>query len=132
HPLALEHPGRAAWVAQGSAEPGERVPDLLPGAVPVVGHGLDQDRHAAGRVALVRDLLVLRALDLAGAPLDRPLDVVARNRALPGLLDRGGEGHVAVDASAALPSRDLDGAKEPGEVGRPARVGGLLLLLEGA
>ena len=47
-----------------------------PGAVAVVGQGLDDDRDAARGVALVGDRLVAHALELAGAPLDGPLDGV--------------------------------------------------------
>ena len=62
--------------ASRAAHLGEDVAHLGAGAVPVVGEHVDQHGHAAGRVALVGDRLVGDALELAGAPLDGPLDGV--------------------------------------------------------
>ncbi len=70
--------------------------DLGAGAVAVVGQHLDEERHAAGRVALVGDLLVDDALELAGAPLDRPLDRVERHRGVAGLLEHRAQRRVRV------------------------------------
>ena len=56
--LLVEHPGHAVRLAEVAAVLGEEVPDLRRRAHAVVGQRLDEDRHAAGAVALVGDLLV--------------------------------------------------------------------------
>ena len=86
------------------------MPDVLRRSVAVVGQRLDDQSHAARRIALIRDLLVPGPVaELAGPPLDRALDVVPGDRRLTRLLYRRGERHVAFDVPAALPGSDLDG-----------------------
>ena len=56
-----------------------------------------------GRVPLVGHRLVAHALELAGAPLDGPLDGVDRHRAVARLVEHGAQGRVGVEVAA--PSR---------------------------
>ena len=70
------------------------VADLGAGAVAVVGEALDDHGHAAGGVALVGDRLVADAFELAGPPLDGPLDRVDRDRRVAGLLEHRAQGGV--------------------------------------
>src|SRR3546814_7661540 len=51
--LALELPGHGAGLGHRATVLGEEVPDLGAAAVAVAGEHVDQDGHAAGRVALV-------------------------------------------------------------------------------
>src|SRR5581483_9746859 len=131
-PLAREHPRYAPALAQAAAVAGERVADLLRGAVAVVGQALDEQRHPARPVPLVGDLLVLgAALELTRSALDRALDVLNRNREAPGLLDRGGERHVGLGVAApALAGRHLHGPKQLGELVAALGVEGALLSLD--
>ena len=85
------------------------------GAVAVVGEHLDEHGDAAGRVALVGDRLVDDALELAGAPLDGPLDGVERHRRVAGLLVHRAQRRVRVEVAAALAGRHLDLADQLGE-----------------
>ena len=81
----------------------ERVAHVAAGAVAVVGQRLDEHRDAAGAVALVEDGLVALGVGaLAGAALDRALDVVLGHRGVLGLLHGQRERRVAVDVAAAL------------------------------
>ena len=57
------------------------VAHLGDGARRVVGDRVDQQRDAAGAVALVHHFLIVDALELTGALLDRALDVLLRHRA---------------------------------------------------
>src|SRR4051794_1864039 len=65
HAARLELPGDRASAGKLAAGLLEHGPALSGPAVAVVGRGLDEDRHAARAVALVRDLLVLLALTAA-------------------------------------------------------------------
>ena len=58
---------------------GEHVTDLGRRTVAIVGKTLDQDRDAAGPVALVGDLLVRHPFELARGPLDGAVDRVERH-----------------------------------------------------
>src|SRR3546814_8806277 len=84
--LALELPGPGAGLGHRAAVLGEEVADLGAAAVAVVGEHVDQDRHAAGRVAFIGDRLVDDALEVAGATLERRLDRVDRHGCGTGLL----------------------------------------------
>src|SRR4051812_21032937 len=84
-------------------------------AVPVVGEAFDDDSDTTGRVALVAHRLVAHTLELAGAPLDGPLDGVHRYRRVACLLEHGAQGGVGVDVAAALPGGHLDLADQLGE-----------------
>ena len=71
--------------------------------------------RAAGPVALVVDLFVGDAGQLAGAALDRPLDVLGGHVGGLGFGDDGAQSRVHVDVAAAIPGRDghlLDEARE--------------------
>src|SRR5690606_2265460 len=74
-PDLREQVGDGAVGAEIAAVLRERMANLGDGAVAVVGQAVDHDRDAARAVALVTDLLVARAFELAGAALDRALDI---------------------------------------------------------
>ena len=126
--LLVEHPGDAVLGAEVAAVLAEHVPDLADGAVLVVGQRLDDQRRAARTVAFVGDLLVRDAGQLAGAALDRALDVVGRHVDRLRLGHDGAQPRVTVDVTAAGASRDrqfLDDAREDLAalgVGRPLLV----------
>src|SRR5205823_1457718 len=103
-------------VGEAPAVAGERDPDLGGGAVAVVGQALDQDRHAVRAVSLVRHRLPVGTAGLlAGAALDRPVDVVVGYRVLLGLLDRVVQGRVAGRVAAADTGGHLDVLDQAGE-----------------
>src|SRR5262249_57981833 len=85
HALAVEQVRHRAWVGHRAAVAAERGAHVGGGPVPVVGQALHQHGDAAGRVALVGDVLVLGAASLgAAAAAHGPVDVVVRHRALLG------------------------------------------------
>ena len=113
--LLREHPRDRVLRAEVAVVLAQHVADLADGAVLVVGHRLDDDRRAAGAVALVVDLFVGDARQLAGAALDRPLDVLGRHVGRLGFGDHGAQPRVHVEVAAAIPGRDghfLDEARE--------------------
>src|SRR5262245_43422767 len=81
----------------------ERLADLRGRPVAVVGQHANHHRHAARRVALVGDLLVGLAGELAGALLDGALDVLLRHVRFLGRLDGGLEPHVGLGVAAPVP-----------------------------
>jgi hypothetical protein len=98
-----------AGLAEAAAVAGKGVADLGAGAVAVVGQGLDQDRDAAGAVALVEDRFDRGAVGPgAGAAVDRALDVFLRHRGFFGLLDRRRQRRVVVGVPAAVAGGDDD------------------------
>ncbi len=115
HALALELPRDRARLGERAAVAREDVLDLGAGAVAVVGEHLHVHRDAVRGVALVGDLLVGDAFELAGAALDRPLDVVLRHRGVARLLHHRAQRGVRLDVAAAVARRDLDLAGEAGE-----------------
>src|SRR5262249_29369232 len=128
--LALEHPRDGARGAHVAAELLERVSDLWAGAVSIVGQDADHDGDAAGRVAVVGDLLVRLAGQLAGALLDGALDVVLRHVDFLGGLDRRLQPHVALRIAATIFRRDRDLAEDLGEELAALDVGLALLTLD--
>src|SRR5699024_386868 len=70
------HEGHAAGGAQVAAELVKGVAHVGGGAVPVVGQGLHDHRHAGGAVAFVGDVLVVVVAAFPGGLLDNPVDVV--------------------------------------------------------
>ena len=111
---AVEHEGHRAGLGEVAAVLGEGRADVGGGAVTVVRHRLDDDRRAAGAVALVADLLVglgVAALRL----LDRPLDVVLRHVLGPRGEDGGAQTRVHGGVRQAEPRRHGDLARELGE-----------------
>ena len=95
HALALELPRHRAGLGERAAVAGEDVLDLGAGAVAVVGERSTNTATPFGRVALVGDVLVGDALELAGAALDRALDVVHRHRRVARLLHHRAQRRVA-------------------------------------
>jgi len=126
----LEHPGDTAAGAQTAAVLGEDVPDLRHGAVFVVGEGLDEDRRTPGPVALVDDLLVVHALQFAGALLDAALDVVLGHVFGPGRQDRRPEPGVAQLVAAAHAGGHRDLLDQLGENLAALGIVGALLVLD--
>src|SRR5581483_7548938 len=128
----VEQVAHRAGVGHRAAVAGERHPDVGCGPVAVVGQALHENRHPAGPVALVGDVLVLGAAGLlAAAPLDRPVDVVVRDRVLLRLLDRVVEGRVAGRVTTAGPRRDLNVLDQLGEQLAALCVDHCLLVLSG-
>src|SRR5439155_4817858 len=91
---------------------------------------VDHYGHAAWGVALVRDLLVRLAGQLAGALLHRALDVVLRHVDFFGGLDRRLEPHVALGVAAAVLGGDRDLAEDLREELAALDVGLALLALD--
>jgi len=91
---------------------------------------MDQDGDAAGRVALVGDLLVGLSGELTRALLDRPLDVLLGHVRLFGHLGRGLEAHVGLGIAAAVLRGDGDLAEDLREELAPLDVRLALLALD--
>src|SRR3546814_4325187 len=104
--------------AHVAAELAHRVAHVGHGAHLVVGQAVYDHRHAARRVALVADLLVLDALQLAGGLLQRALDGVLGHVDRQALVDRRAQARVVGRLGAALAGRDGDFADDLGEIGR--------------
>jgi hypothetical protein len=73
-PAMLELESDRALRAHVAAVLAERVPHVGHGANPVVGHGVHDDGRAADAIALVADLLVVDAFEVAGGLVDVALD----------------------------------------------------------
>ena len=101
-PLPVELPGHGAVGAQAAPVLRQGVPDVGHGAVRVVGQTLDEEGHPARAVAFVRRFDVVDALELAGALLDRPLDVLLRHRVLLRRIHGESQAGVEFDATPAL------------------------------
>src|SRR6266576_6036771 len=77
-------------------------PNLGSGAVLIVGRDFDNDRHPARRIALVNDLIeVLRLVPLAGAALDRALDIIIRHALRTRRLDGAAQAQIAIGIAPA-------------------------------
>ena len=126
----LELPGDGAAARQLAAGLGEDRADLGGRAVAVVGRGLHEDRHAAGPVALVDDLLVLDLVAAAGRLLDRALDVVGRHVDRARLVDGQPEPVVGVGVTTAGTCGDRDLARDLREHGAALGVVDALLALD--
>src|SRR5512147_2410800 len=129
-PLPVEHPGHRVGGAEVAAVPAERVPDLGDRPIRIVGRGLDEDRGTARPIALVGELLVDAAFELARALLDRPVDVVPRHVHRLGRVDGGAEARVAAGVAAARLGGDGDLADDLGPGRGAAGVGDGLLALD--
>ncbi len=116
HELAafLELEGDRAFGAHVAAVLAEGVAHLGHGAHPVVGHRVDDDRRAADAVALVADLLVGDAFEVAGRLVDVLLDRVGRHVRALGLLDREAQPRIHRQVAAAVARGDHDLADQPG------------------
>ncbi len=99
--LFCEHPGDRTLGAEVAAVLGEGVANLADRAILVVGQDVDDDGDASGAVALVGDLVVGEALELAGAALDGALDVIGGHVLRLGGEDGGAEAGIAVRVAAA-------------------------------
>ena len=113
--LAIEGPERDAGAAEVAVVLLEDLPDLGDGAVPVVGRALDEEERAVGAGALVEDLFVALAFDLAGAALDGVLDRVAGHRLPLGVGDRLAQARVVRGIAAAHAGRDGELLDQLGE-----------------
>src|SRR5690606_2859769 len=109
--------------AEVAAVPAEGVADLGHGAVGIVGGGLDEDGGAAGAVALVGELLVAAALELARALLDGAVDVLVGHVDGLGRVDGRAKTRVAVRVTAAGLGGDGDLADDLGPGGGALGVG---------
>jgi hypothetical protein len=105
--LALEHERDRAGLAQVAAVLAEGRAHGRRGAVAVVGHRLDDDRHPVGPVALVADLVVVLRV-AADRLVDRALDHVLGHRARLGFLHREAQARVLVGVGVAHLGGDGD------------------------
>ena len=104
----LELPGDRPGDGQLAARLREDRPHFGSRPVAVVGGRLDEERDAAGAIALVDDLLVLLALAAPGRLLHGALDRVDRHVRGARLLDREAQPEVAVGVTAARARRHRD------------------------
>src|SRR5487761_2651539 len=126
----LELPGHRARDRQLATRLGEDGAHLGGRPVAVVRGGLDEERDAAGTVALVDDLLVLLALAAPGRLLHGALDRVDGRVRGACLLDREAQPEVAVGVAAPGPRRDGDLAPHLGEDGAALDVVDALVALD--
>ena len=100
------------------------------GAVAVVGQHIDDDRNAAGTVALEADLLVGCAFEFAGSLLDGALDVVRGHVLGLGCGDRAAKARVAVRIASAAFGGDGDFLDQAGKDLAALGVQRALLMLD--
>ena len=100
------------------------------GAVGIIGRYFNEDGRTAGPVTLVGQLLIDAAFKLAGALLDRSVDVVVRHVHRFGGIDGGAKARVAARVAAAALSGYGDLTNDLGPRGCSARVGDSLLALD--
>src|SRR5579884_786858 len=105
--------------------------DFADGAVPIRRCGFDQQAHATRPVAFQSHLFVLCALELAGSPQDRPLDVLTGHIFSLGRRNRGPQARVGIRVTAAEPGGNRDFPDELGEDLAAPRIGRGLLVLDG-
>ena len=73
---------------------GERVPHFGDGAHAVIGHRVDHQRRAADAIALIANLFVSDALQLAGATLNRASELVLGHVAEPRFFEREAQARI--------------------------------------
>ena len=129
-PLPLELPRHGPAGSQAAVVLAQAVPEIGHGTVLVVGEGLDVERHAAGPVPLVGDLLVVHALELARPLLDGPLDVLQGHRGRLGRVDGEAETGVEVGIPSTLPGGHGDLPDQLGELRSALGVVHRLLALD--
>ena len=117
-------------LAEVSAVLRECVTDLADGAVFVVGEDVDDEGDAAGAVALVSDLFVADAFELAGSALDGAFDVVGGHVLSFGGGDGAAQAGVAVGIAAAGFGGDGDFLDEAGKDFAAFGVCGALFMLD--
>jgi len=100
------------------------------GADLVVGEAVDHHRCAANAVALVAAFFIGHAFKLAGAALDRVLDVVLGHRLGLRLVDRQPQTRVGREVAAAHLGRDRDFLDQFGEHLAPLGVLTALAVLD--
>src|SRR5690606_29408422 len=108
HALLLEGPRGRAARAELPAVLVEELADLGGRAVAVVGHHLEEEERPRGADALVEELFVRDALELARALLDGAGDVLARHVRVARGVEGATEPRVTVGVAAAEPRRDRD------------------------
>jgi hypothetical protein len=128
--LVVEHPRHRTTGAEVAVVAAEGVTHFGHGSIRVVGRGLDQDCGAAGPIALVRELLVLGALEFAGALLDGALDVLLRHVDRARAVHGQAQARVAVRVATAGAGRHGDFADDLGPHRRATRVRDRLLPLD--
>ena len=114
HADPIEHERHGAGLGQRAARFGEIGAHFAGGAVAVVGQRLDDDRDAAGRIALVAHLVVILAL-AAGRLFDGALDVVLGHVLGAGCEHGGAQARVHGRVGQAELRRHGDFARELGE-----------------
>src|SRR5262249_26868865 len=111
----LEEKRHRAVGAEVAPVLGECMPDVGHGARTVVGHAIDDDRGTGDAVTLVADFLVVHALQIAGAALDRALNVVLGHVVVVRLVHRQTQAWIGRGVAAAHARCDrnfLDQARE--------------------
>ena len=127
----VEEVGDGAGLAEAAAVLAEQVADVGAGAVAVLGHRLDEQRDAAGRVGLVHDVLDRGGVGARAGPLrDRALDVVLGHRRVLGLLDGELQRRVALELAPAVARGGRDRPRELREELAAPRVDDRLLVLD--
>src|SRR5262249_38135730 len=119
---AVEHVRDRAGHSDVGPGPLEDLLDLAVGPVAVVGHHLHEHGDPTRAVPLVHDLVVGRPFQLAGAALDRLLDVVLGHGDGPGLVDGVPQREVHGGVAAAGPGGDDDVPAELAEQLAPLGV----------
>ena len=109
--------------------PREGAPDLLDGPVAVVGKGVDQDGDSVRPVAFEDHFGQGAALDLTGALLDGPVNVIHGHVGVPGFLNRQAEAKVSLGVTAAFPRGDDELTRQLGEKQPAFGIGDALLVL---
>ena len=122
----LEQESDRAVGAEIAVVLGESMPHVRHGARLVVGHAVDDHGRTGNAVTFVADFLVVDAFEVAGAALDRALDVVLRHVVGVGLVDRQPQTRVGPRIAAAHARRDGDFLDEAGK--NLAALGVLLAL----
>ena len=100
------------------------------GAVAVVGHRLDQDSDAVRTVALIGDLVVMHAVQIAAAALDGAVDGIVRHIGGLGVADALAQAGVGIGIAPAGTGRDGYFLDELGEDLAALGVGCALLMLD--
>ena len=130
-PLLAEEVGQRAGRGEVAAVLGEGGAYLAGRAVLVVGGDLDDDADAAGAVPFVEQFEVFHAGQLAGALLDRPVDVVGWHVGGFRLVDHRAQARIEFGIAAAVPRGERqilgDGAEDLAALG----VNGGLVALGG-
>ena len=111
--------------------PGEEGTDVAGAAVLVVGHAVDDDRHAARGIAFIGEFFNRSPAEFAGALLDGAVDVVAGHVGCLGRRNRGAKTRVQIGVAAAFACSLDDFLGDAREDRAALRVGGGLLVLDG-